>query len=198
MSEPLFVGGYASSRKASIFYWVAIAGLLALTIILFTVFPMCILLPRSPNPEELGAILPFCHVVPASLAALFVVCLMEYRRRSKVRVYHEGLLIAGRLIKWEDVDDVKILHKTHIDSEVEGAPVVGYGMHGVGYGYAPQRSITRRKYRIPIVQIFHKAGVETIALKDTEFWSFIKAVIIAAQNIQKPWLRKLEALDKAL
>ena len=198
MSDALFVGGYASSRKASIFYWVAIAGLLALTVILVWFFPICVLLPSSPNPEELGAILPFCHVVPASLAALFVVCLMEYRRRSKVRVYREGLLLGGKLIRWEDIDDVKLLHKTYIDSEVEGAPVVGYGMHGVGYGYAPSRTITRRRYRIPIVQVFHKGGMETIALKGTEFWSFIKAVIMAAQNIQKPWLKKLEVLDKTL
>ena len=44
----------------------------------------------------------------------------------------------------------------------------------------------------------HKAGVGAIALKGTEFWSFIKGVIIAAQNVQKPWLKKLEIIDRIM
>ena len=128
MSQALFVGGHAASKKASIFYTIAIIALVALAALLFTVFPICFLLPYSPNPEEIEGFLPFCHVLPAGLSILFVASLIEYKKRSRVRVCREGLLLGNRMIRCEDIEDVKILSRTHVDVEVEGTPVVGYGV----------------------------------------------------------------------
>ena len=132
---------------------------------------------------------------------LFIASLIEYRRRSRVKVCREGLLLGGRVIRWGDIEDVKLLSKTYVDIEVEGSPVVGYGMHGYGYGYAPSRSATYERYKIPTVQVFHKTGAEEISFKGEEFWKFVKAVIRAAENLQQtttvpPWLMKLKKLDK--
>jgi len=113
---------------ASIFYMIAIMALVTLAALFLTVFPICFLLPYSPNPEEIEGFLPFCHFLSAGLAILFAVSLIEYRKGSRVRVCCEGLLIGGRMIKWEDIEDVKILHKTYADAGVERVPVVGYGI----------------------------------------------------------------------
>ena len=163
--------------------------------------PICFLLLYSPNPEEIEEFLPFCRILLAGLVILFVVSLIEYRKRSRVRVCREGLLPGSRMIQWEDIEDVKLLSKTYVDVEVEGSPVVGYGMYSYVYGYAPSRSATYERYKIPIVQVFHKTGVEEISFKGEEFWRFVKAVIRMAENLQQttmvcPWLMKFKKLDK--
>ena len=84
---------------ASIFYMIAIIALVALVALLFMVFQICFLLPYSPNPEEIEGFLPFCYVLPAGLAILFAVSLIEYRKVSRVRVCREGLLLGGRMIR---------------------------------------------------------------------------------------------------
>ena len=64
----------------------------------------------------------------------------------------------GFILRWADIEDTRILSKTYIDSEIEGALVLGYGIHGVGYRYTSSRTISYQKYTYLIIQIFHKWG----------------------------------------
>jgi hypothetical protein len=56
------------------------------------------------------------------------VFLRRYRKKSIVVVTGEGVVLGGRLVRWGDVEDVKAWSESFREAEVEGSPVVGYGM----------------------------------------------------------------------
>ncbi len=128
----------------------------------------------------------------------------KYRRKAKVRICDDGIYTYKGLVRWADIEDVKIISKMYIDSEVEGAPVLGYSVHGMEYGYAPSRTISYQKYKYPIIQIFHKWGDGGSMLSSiTDLWKFIKAIIKAASNSQQvssqtTWLQKLKRMDEQM
>ena len=129
---------------------------------------------------------------------------LKHREASRIEVREDGLLLGNkRIVKWNEIDDMKLSTETHLDLEVEGGPVMGYGVHGYGmYGYTPSRSVTRHVYRYMSVQIFHKHGVDELYFTPTSFWRFVKAVLQAIGDKRellagRSWPQKLMRLDRA-
>jgi len=157
-------------------------------------------------PDE-GTVKLFLEIVATLIGslAIFTACRLKYREASRVEVREDGLLLGNkRIVKWNEIDDMKFLTETHVDLEVEGGPVMGYGMHGYGmYGYTPSRSVTRHVYRYMSVQIFHRHGVDELCFTPTSFWRFVKAVLQAIKDkhellADRSWPQKLIRLDRAL
>ncbi|MEM1727056.1 MAG: hypothetical protein QXQ80_00065 [Nitrososphaerota archaeon] len=130
---------------------------------------------------------------------------LKHREASRVEVREDGLLLGNeRFVRWNEIDDMKFLTETRVDLEVEGGPVMGYGMHGYGiYGYTPSRSVTRHVYRYMSVQIFHRHGVDELCFTPTSFWRFVKAILQAIKDkhellADRSWPQKLIRLDRAL
>lgn len=155
-----------------------------------------------PDEEFVKLFLIIANVLIGFLT-IYIVSFLKYKEASRVEVREDGLLLGNRrIVKWNEIDDMKFLTKIHVDLEIEGGPVVRYGMHGYGmYGYAPSRSITRHVYRYVDAQLFHKDGVDEMRFTLKEFWRFVKAVLRAIEDKRgllagKSWPKKLGKLDK--
>jgi hypothetical protein len=48
------------------------------------------------------------------------------------------------------------------EAEVEGSPVIGYGMYGYAIGRTTPPTITYRSYKYVVLQFFHRNGMETV------------------------------------
>jgi len=119
-------------------------------------------------------------------------------RLSRVEVLEGALALGRRIVSLSDIRDVKLLTEMYEDLEVEGGPVVGYGVYGYGYGYSPAREITRRRITYPVIQLFYEDNrAEEIKLAPREFWPFVKAILKSAEHSPtKPtWIRKFEKLE---
>jgi hypothetical protein len=96
-------------------------------------FVLGILLAYSlPYPSvDFAALLPiltFLGTLCSVSGAGLVVSLHRHRKKSRVEVIDEGVVFGGRLVRWGDADDVKVWSESFREAEVEGSPVVGYGM----------------------------------------------------------------------
>ncbi|MEM4020952.1 MAG: hypothetical protein QXI18_01060 [Nitrososphaerota archaeon] len=206
MTRILFRESYCSrTREAKLFFIIMVAAL-----VMVIPFGMLTLMLGSAfiiGYPDAGTVKVFLSCVGVLIGSL-VVCLvsfLKYREASRIEVREDGLLLGNkRIVKWNEIDDMKLSTETHLDLEVEGGPVMGYGMHGYGiYGYTPSRSVTRHVYRYMSVQIFHKHGVDELYFTPTSFWRFVKAVLQAIKDkhellADRSWPQKLIRLDRAL
>jgi hypothetical protein len=122
-----------------------------------------------------------------------VVSLHRYRKKSRVEVTDEGVVFGGRLVRWGDVDDVRAWSESFREAEVEGSPVVGYGMYGYAIGRTMPSTVTYRSRKYVVLQFFHKNGMETVYFARQEYWPFVKAVsgILGKRATIPEWLQKL-------
>jgi hypothetical protein len=122
-----------------------------------------------------------------------IVSLHRYRKKSIVVVTGEGVVFGGRLVRWGDVEDVKAWSESVREAEVEGSPVIGYGMYGYAIGRTTPPTITYRSYKYEVLQFFHKNGMETVYFARHEYWPFVKAVsgMLGKRATIPEWLQKL-------
>jgi hypothetical protein len=122
-----------------------------------------------------------------------IVSLHRYRRKSRVEVIDEGVVLGGRLVRWDDVEDVKAWSESFREAEVEDSPVVGYGMYGYAVGRTMPSTVTYRSHKHVVLQFFHRNGMETVYFTRQEFWPFVKAVygILGKRGTVPEWLQKL-------
>jgi hypothetical protein len=122
-----------------------------------------------------------------------VVSLHRYRKKSIVVVTDEGVVFGGGLVRWGDVDDVKVWSESFREAEVEGPPVVGYGIYGYAIGRTMPSTVTYRSRKYVVLQFFHKNGMETVYFARQEYWPFVKAVsgILGKRATIPEWLQKL-------
>jgi hypothetical protein len=137
-------------------------------------FVLGILLAYSlPYPSvDFAALLPiltFLGTLCSVSGAGLVVSLHRHRKKSRVEVIDEGVVFGGRLVRWGDADDVKVWSESFREAEVEGSPVVGYGIYGYAIGRTMPSTVTYR-------QFFHRNGMETVYFARQEYWPFVKAV----------------------
>jgi hypothetical protein len=105
-----------------------------------------------------------------------VVSLHRYRKKSRVEVIGEGFVLGGRLVRWGDVEDVKAWSESVREAEVEGSPVIGYGMYGYAIGRTLPSTVTYKSHKYVVLQFFHRNCVETVYFSRQEYWPFVKAV----------------------
>ncbi|MCX8193706.1 MAG: hypothetical protein N3G77_07860 [Nitrososphaeria archaeon] len=195
--------GCLRSRRAGNIYFIMVISLIVLTIsgMIAPMFGLAFVF-GYPNEETVAIFLGMMTVLAISLIS-FTISLVKYNEASRVEVRDDGFLLGDRMVKWDEIEDLKTWSETYEDLEVEGGPAIGYGMQGYGYGYVPSRSVTRRLSKYVNVQIFHQNMVDEIRFSPREFWRFVKAVIRATRDkraflADKNWLQKLERLDKIL
>jgi hypothetical protein len=165
----------------------------------FGMFVLGILLAYSlPYPSvdfaTLLPILTFLGTLCSVSGAGLVVSLHRYRKKSIVVVTDEGVVFGGRLVRWGDVEDVKAWSESFREAEVEGSPVVGYGMYGYAVGRTMPSTVTYRSRKFVVLQFFHRNGMETVYFSRQEFWPFVKAVsgILGERGVIPKWLQELE------
>jgi hypothetical protein len=135
MGEVLFRGGYLENRETKTLFKAFMSMLVVFVIGMFFLgmFVFGILLAYSlPYPSvDYATLLPIltflgslCFVSGVGL----IVSLHRYRKKSIVVVTDEGVVFGGRLVRWGDVEDVKAWSESFREAEVEGSPVIGYGM----------------------------------------------------------------------
>jgi len=80
------------------------------------------------------------------------------------------------------------------EAEIEGSPVIGYGMYGYAIGRTTPPTITYRSYKYVVLQFFHRNGMETVYFSRQEFWPFVKAVsgILGERGVIPMWLQELD------
>jgi hypothetical protein len=122
-----------------------------------------------------------------------IVSLHRYRKKSIVVVIDEGVVFCGRLVRWGDVEDVKAWSESFREAEVEGSPVIGYGMYGYAIGRTTPSTITYRSHKFVVLQFFHRNGIETVYFAKQEYWPFVKAVLgmLGRRGAIPEWLQKL-------
>jgi hypothetical protein len=132
---------------------------------------------------------PLCFVSGTGL----VVSLHRYMKKSRVEVTDEGVVFGGRLVRWGDVEDVKAWSESFREAEVEGSPVVGYGMYGYAVGRTLPSTLTYRSHKFVVLQLFHKNGIETVYFAKQEYWPFVKVASgMLGKRVTVPeWLQKL-------
>jgi hypothetical protein len=109
----------------------------------------------------------------------------------------ESVVSGGRLIPWSGIEDVKAWSESYREAEFESSPVIGYGIYRYAYGKTLPSSITYRKYRYIMLQVFYKNGVETVYFQKREIWSFVKTLstILNQRGLTPKWLRDLERVS---
>jgi len=157
MGEVLFRGGCLENRETKALFRAFISMLVVFVVGMFFLgmFALGILLAYSlPYPSvdfaTLLPILTFLGTLCSVSGAGFVVSLHLYRKKSRVVVTDEGVVFGGRLVRWDDVEDVKAWSESFREAEVEGSPVVGYGMYGYAIGRTMPSTVTyrSRKYAV--------------------------------------------------
>jgi hypothetical protein len=200
MGEVLFCGGCLENRETKSLFRVFISMLVVFVIGVFILgmFVLGILLAYSlPYPSvDFATLLPIltflgslCFVSGAGL----IVSLHRYRKKSRVEVTDEGVVFGGRLVRWGDVEDVKAWSESVREAEVEGSPVIGYGMYGYAIGRTTPSTVTYRSHKYVVLQFFHRNGMETVYFSKQEYWPFVKAVsgILGKRATIPEWLQKL-------
>jgi hypothetical protein len=201
MGEVLFRGGCLENRETKALFKAFMSMLVVFVVGMFFLgmFVLGILLAYSlPYPSVDFATLlplltflgPICFVSGVGL----IVSLHRYRKRSIVVVTDEGVIFGGRLVRWGDVDDVKVWSESFREAEVEGSPVVGYGIYGYAIGRTMPSTVTYRSRKYVVLQFFHRNGMETVYFARHEFWPFVKAVsgILGERGVIPKWLQELE------
>jgi hypothetical protein len=119
--------------------------------------------------------------------------LRRYRKKSIVVVTGEGVVLGGRLVRWGDVEDVKAWSESVREAEVEGSPVIGYGMYGYAVGRTMPSTVTYRSHKFVVLQFFHKNGIDTVYFARHEYWPFVKAIsgIRGERGAVPKWLQEL-------
>jgi hypothetical protein len=122
------------------------------------------------------------------------VFLRRYRKKSIVVVTGEGVVLGGRLVRWGDVEDVKAWSESFREAEVEGSPVVGYGMYGYAIGRTMPSTVTYRSRKYVVLQFFHRNSIETVYFAKQEYWPFVKTVsgILNQRGTVPKWFQELE------
>jgi hypothetical protein len=200
MGEVLFRGGYLENRETKTLFRAFMSMLVVFVIGVFILgmFALGILLAYSlPYPSvDYATLLPIltflgslCFVSGVGL----IVSLHLYRKKSIVVVTGEGVVFGGRLVRWGDVDDVKAWSESFREAEVEGSPVIGYGMYGYAVGRTMPSTVTYRSRKYVVLQFFHRNGMETVYFSKQEYWPFVKAVsgMLGKRSTIPEWLQKL-------
>jgi hypothetical protein len=201
MGEALFRGGCLENRETKALFRAFMSMLVVFVVWMFFLgmFALGILLAYSlPYPSvDFATLLPIftflgtlCSVGGAGL----VVSLHLYRKKSRVEVTDEGVVFGGGLVRWGDVDDVKVWSESFREAEVEDSPVVGYGMYGYAVGRTLPSTLTYRSHKFVVLQFFHRNGMETVYFSRQELWPFVKAVsgILGERGVIPKWLQELE------
>ena len=131
------------TREAMSFY---IMRVMALIMVIFLgIFTLIVGLMLISDFIDIKPFLGSLSALIGFLMIYYRISSLKHREASRVEVREGGLLLGNeRFVRWSEIDDMKFLTETHVDLEVEGGPVMGYGMHGYGmYGYTPSRSVTR-------------------------------------------------------
>jgi len=198
-----FRGGWLLNRRTIILYSLKLFLLgfeaLLAPVILFLALPILSIYPFWDAVIQLCGL--FGPILPALPIILLPVIVFLWRLESKlstVEVLDGAFSMGGRIVSPSDIEDLRIATQSYEDIEVEGGPVIGYGLHGYGYGYTPSRTATRLRTKYPLIQLFRKDGViEEISLSPREFWPFMKAVLKSGEHLEpRPeWMRRLEKLS---
>jgi hypothetical protein len=201
MGEVLFCGGCLENRETKSLFRVFISMLVVFVIGVFILgmFVLGILLAYSlPYPSvDFATLLPIltflgslCFVSGAGL----IVSLHRYRKKSRVEVTDEGVVFGGRLVRWGDVEDVKAWSESVREAEVEGSPVIGYGMYGYAIGRTTPSTVTYRSHKYVVLQFFHRNGMETVYFSKQEYWPFVKTIsgILNLRGTVPKWFQELE------
>jgi hypothetical protein len=149
MGEVLFRGGCLENRETKALFRAFISMLVVFVVGMFFLgmFVFGILLAYSlPYPSVdfamLLPILTFLGTLCSVSGVGLVVSLHRYRKKSRVEVIGEGFVLGGRLVRWDDVEDVKAWSESFREAEVESSPVVGYGMYGYAVGRTMPSTVT--------------------------------------------------------
>jgi hypothetical protein len=197
MGEALFRGGSLENRETKAlfkaFLWMlilCIVGMFHFMIFLTLDIARYILqqsLELTPFSMFFGAL----FFVGGVGSAVF---LRRYRKKSIVVVTGEGVVLGGRLVRWGDVEDVKAWSESFREAEVEGSPVVGYGMYGYAIGRTMPSTVTYRSRKYVVLQFFHRNGMETVYFSKREYWPFVKTVsgILNQRGTVPKWFQELE------
>ncbi|GEM_PF-1939164 len=191
MGEAYFRGGRVENKETVILSNINTA---LLVILVLLIFPGIIFLMGFITWSSSTIVYSvLCVVVGSVLTA----SLLIYERKSRIEVVDGGIVLGGRLIPWSGIEDVKTWSETYREAEVESSPVIGYGMYGYAYGKTLPTSITHRRYRYIVLEIFHKNGVETVYFQKREFWPFVKTLsrILNQKGLASKWLRDLEGVS---
>jgi hypothetical protein len=201
MGEALFRGGCLENRATKALFRAFMSVLVVFVIGMFFLgmFVLGILLAYSlPYPSvdfaTLLPILTFLGTLCSVSGAGLVVSLHRYRKKSIVVVTDEGVVFGGRLVRWGDVDDVKAWSESFREAEVEGSPVVGYGMYGYAIGRTMPSTVTYRSRKYVVLQFFHRNGMETVYFSKQEYWPFVKTIsgILNLRGTVPNWFQELE------
>jgi hypothetical protein len=197
MGEALFRGGSLENRETKAlfkaFLWMlilCIVGMFHFMIFLTLDIARYILqqsLELTPFSMFFGAL----FFVGGVGSAVF---LRRYRKKSIVVVTGEGVVLGGRLVRWGDVEDVKAWSESFREAEVEGSPVVGYGMYGYAIGRTMPSTVTYRSRKYVVLQFFHRNGMETVYFSKQEYWPFVKTIsgILNLRGTVPNWFQELE------
>jgi hypothetical protein len=201
MGEVLFRGGCLENRETQALFRAFMSMLVVFVVGMFFLgmFVFGILLAYSlPYPSvdfaTLLPILTFLGTLCSVSGVGLVVSLHRYRKRSIVVVTDEGVVFGGRLVRWGDVDDVKVWSESFREAEVEGSPVVGYGIYGYAIGRTMPSTVTYRSRKYVVLQFFHRNGMETVYFSKQEYWPFVKTIsgILNLRGTVPNWFQELE------
>jgi hypothetical protein len=97
-------------------------------------------------------------------------------------------------VRWGDVEDVKAWSESVREAEVEGSPVIGYGMYGYAIGRTTPSTVTYRSHKYVVLQFFHRNGMETVYFSKQEYWPFVKTIsgILNLRGTVPNWFQELE------
>jgi hypothetical protein len=201
MGGVLFRDGYLENRETKALFRAFMSMLVVFVIGMFFLgmFALGILLAYSlPYPSvdfaTLLPILTFLGTLCSVSGVGLIVSLHRYRKKSRVEVIDEGVVFGGRLVRWGDVEDVKAWSESFREAEVEGSPVVGYGMYGYAIGRTMPSTVTYRSHKYVVLQFFHRNGMETVYFSRQEYWPFVKTVsgILNQRGTVPNWFQELE------
>jgi energy-coupling factor transporter transmembrane protein EcfT len=167
MGETLFRGGCLENKETKTLFRTLVSMLVVFVIGMFILgmFVLAILLSYgllsypSVDLARLLPILTFLGALCSVSGAALIISLQRYRKKARVEVTSGGVSFGGRLVRWGDVGDVKAWSESFREAEVEGSPVVGYGMYGYAYGKTLPSTVTYRSHKYVVLQVFHRNGV---------------------------------------
>ena len=204
MGEALFRGGSVESKETNslfrVFSWmlaVFVIGMLFLSMFVIGILLSYSLPYHSLDLAGLLPILTFLGALCSVSGAALIISLQRYRKKARVEVTSEGVSFGGRLVRWGDVGDVKAWSESFREAEVEGSPVVGYGMYGYAYGKTLPSTVTYRSHKYVVLQVFHRNGLETAYFTKQEYWPFVKTIsgILSQRGSVPKWLQELEKIS---
>jgi hypothetical protein len=201
MGEVLFRGGYLENRETKALFKafmsmlvVFVVGMFFLGMFVFGILLAYSLPYQSVDFATLLPILTFLGTLCSVSGAGLIVSLHLYRKKSIVVVTGEGVVFGGRLVRWGDVEDVKAWSESFREAEVEGSPVIGYGMYGYAVGRTMPSTVTYRSRKYVVLQFFHRNGMETVYFSKQEYWPFVKTIsgILNLRGTVPNWFQELE------